>query len=164
MTTQDTQKIKGPGPLIAVVDDDPSFLRSVARLLRIAGYSVTAFASPRAFLKSLSSSLPQCLVLDIHMPEMTGLELQKRLDAQGVCLPVIFVTAYDTPQSRKQAHRAGGFGFLLKPFDQQALLLAVREALGGQSPEFPGALGESPPQRPWNGDSHHGPNHTGRGR
>lgn len=116
-------------PLIAVVDDDASFLRSVGRLLRTAGYDVEMFSSGRDFLASFPACLPQCLVLDVHMPHMTGLELQDRLVADDLRLPVVFVTAYDTPQTREHARRAGSFGLLVKPFDQGALLRAVKAAV-----------------------------------
>ena len=122
-------------PLIAVVDDDASFLRSVGRLLRAAGYDVQMFGTARDFLAHLPACKPQCLVLDVHMPGMSGLELQERLAADGSCLPIIFVTAYDTPQTRESARRAGGFGLLLKPFDQQALLQTIAFALSGQPPD-----------------------------
>jgi FixJ family two-component response regulator len=98
---------------------------------------VKTFGSAREFLASLPECSPQCVVLDIHMPEMTGLELQDRLAAQGSCVPVILMTAYDTPQTRQRARQAGGFGFLLKPFDKQALLNAVAEAVSCQIPGTP---------------------------
>jgi len=116
-------------PLIAVVDDDASFLRSVGRLLRSAGYPVETFGSARQLLSSLSAALPRCLLLDVHMPEMSGFQLQERLAAQGHCLPVIFMTAYDTPQTREHARKAGSLGLLLKPFGQEALLQAIRSAV-----------------------------------
>jgi FixJ family two-component response regulator len=119
-------------PLIAVVDDDRSVIKSLARMLRMAGYAVETFGSAREFLASLPAFVPQCLVLDVHLPEMSGLELQNRLAAQGPCLPVIFMTAHDTPQTRESIHRAGGFGLFLKPFANEALLQAVREAIGSE--------------------------------
>jgi FixJ family two-component response regulator len=119
-------------PFIAVVDDDASFLRSVGRLLRSVGYAVGTFSTGQQFLSSLSDWLPQCLVVDVHMPEMSGLELEEKLAAQGYQMPVIFVTAYDTPRTREHARRPGIFGLLLKPFDNEALLRAVREATGCQ--------------------------------
>ena len=94
-------------PLIVVVDDDVSFLRSVGRLLRSAGYAVATFGSGREFLAALPALSPRCLVLDVHMPGMTGLELYERLAAQGASVPVVFVTAYDTPQNRERARQAG---------------------------------------------------------
>jgi FixJ family two-component response regulator len=120
-------------PLIAVVDDDRSVVKSLARMLRLAGYDVETFGSAGEFLASLPASPPQCLVLDVHMPEMSGLELQDRLAAQESCLPLIFMTAYDTPQTRASIHRAGSFGLLLKPFANAALLSAIREALSFHS-------------------------------
>jgi FixJ family two-component response regulator len=121
------------GTLVSVVDDDASFLRSLGRLLRSAGYTVQTFSSARQFLSSVKTCLPQCLVLDVHMPEMTGLQLQENLESQGLCVPVIFVTAYDTPQTREHARRAGSFGLLLKPFDKDALLRAIQEAVQCQT-------------------------------
>jgi FixJ family two-component response regulator len=120
------------GPwLVAVVDDDASFLRSVGRLLRSVGYAVETFGSARQLLSFLTTSSPRCLVLDVNMPEMTGLRLQESLEAQGYCVPVILMTAFDTPQTREHAGRAGSFGLLLKPFDTGALLQAIREAIRG---------------------------------
>ncbi len=120
-------------PRVAVVDDDASFLRSVGRLLRLAGYPVETFASGREFLASLPAGAPQCLVLDVHMPEMTGLELYERLLAQGSCIPVVFVTAYETPQTLQYARQAGSI-LLLKPFNKQALLNAVNNTVSSWSP------------------------------
>ena len=120
-------------PFIAVVDDDRSVVKSLARLLRLAGYAVETFGSAREFLKSLPASPPQCLVLDVHMPEMSGLELQDRLAARECCVPIIFMTANDTPLTRERTHRAGSFSLLVKPFANEALLSAIREALSCQS-------------------------------
>ncbi len=136
-------------PRVAVVDVDAAVLRSVGRLLRSAGYAVETFSSARQFLSTLPTSPPQCLVLDVHMPEMTGLQLLESLGTQGYCVPVIFVTAYDTPQTRERAGHAGAFGLLLKPFDKQALLGAIEEAVGSQaSSSSPGADRGSAEARP----------------
>jgi FixJ family two-component response regulator len=116
------------GALISVVDDDASILHSVGRLLRSADYTVQMFGSARQFLASLNTCRPQCLVLDVHMPEMTGLELQDWLMAQGFHVPIIFMTAYDTPPMREHARRTGSFGLFLKPFDKEELLRAIRKA------------------------------------
>ena len=128
-------------PLIAVVDDDQSVVKSLARMLRLAGYAVETFGSAGEFLAPRSTAPPQCLVLDVHMPEMSGLELQDRLAAQESCVPVIFITAHDTPQTRERIRRAGGFGLLLKPFANEALLFAIREALGRQSQDSAAVAG-----------------------
>ena len=134
MLTAEPQCQAEPGvhPVVAVVDDDASFLRSVGRLVRSAGYRVALFGSAREFLASLPTVSPQCAVLDVHMPEMTGLELQDRLTTQGSRLPIVFVTAYDTPQAREHAQRSGSFGLFLKPFAQETFLQAIREAIGSQ--------------------------------
>jgi FixJ family two-component response regulator len=129
-------------PLIAVVDDDRSVVKSLARTLRSAGYAVETFGSAREFLASLPASPPQCLVLDVHMPEMSGLELQDRLAAQEYCVPVILMTGNDTPQTRERAHRAGSFGLFMKPFANEALLRAIREALSCQSQDPAAGAGQ----------------------
>jgi FixJ family two-component response regulator len=121
------------GALIALVDDDASFLRSLGRLLRSTSYRVQTFSSARQFLDSLKTHLPQCLVLDVLMPDMTGLELQEHLVALGVRVPIIFVTAFDTPQTRERARRSGCVGLLLKPFDKEVLLRAIQEGIRPQS-------------------------------
>lgn len=133
-------------PRVAVVDDDASFLRSVGRLLRSAGYPVETFASGRELLAALPAGAPECLVLDVHMPEMTGLELHDRLRAEGYCFPVVFVTAYETSQTLQYARQAGSI-LLLKPFDKKTLLLAVNNAVGARSP-LPGPP-SVPDSRPW---------------
>jgi FixJ family two-component response regulator len=119
-------------PLIAVVDDDPSVVKSLGRALRLAGYEVATFGSGQDFLGAVSTTLPQCLVLDVHMPAMSGFELQDQLARQGICVPIIFVTAHDTPQTRARAHQAGSFGFFLKPFDPKALFQAIGEVASCQ--------------------------------
>jgi len=120
-------------PLIAVVDDDALFLRSVGRLIRSVGYEAALFTSAYEFLASLPALSPQCAILDVNMPGMTGLELQDRLCDRGSSLPILFVTAYDTPQTREHARRAGSLGLLLKPFGQEALLRALRQAIEAQA-------------------------------
>ncbi len=115
--------------LVAVVDDDASFLRSVGRLLSSAGYAVAVFGSAQEYLAALPGIAPSCLVLDVHMPAMTGLDLQERLASQGQCPPTVFFTANDTPQTRERVRQAGSFGLLVKPFDKQDLLSAVAAAV-----------------------------------
>ena len=121
-------------PSIVVVDDDASFLRSVGRLLGSAGYPVATFSAARELLAALPGVPPRCLVLDVHMPEMTGLELQEQLTASGLHCPVVFMTAYDTPQIRERARQAGGMGLLIKPFDKQELLDAIAKSLDWSHP------------------------------
>jgi CheY-like chemotaxis protein len=123
-------------PFVAVVDDDPSIAKSLARLLGAYGYKVQTFASPKNFLDTFPAEAPQCLVLDVHMPEMTGFELHDQLATQGARVPAIFMTAFDTPQTRARARRPGCFGLLMKPFDNDALLGAIEEAMKSQPPEL----------------------------
>ncbi len=139
-----------------MVDDDASFLRSVERLLRVAGYSVDTFTSAGKFLASRAAGLPRCLVLDVHMPDMTGLQLQDALTARGYCLPAIFVTAMDSPSVRRGARQAGAIGLLLKPFDASVLLTAIREAVrdpGGGAAGAESMDAGPDPARPGTADS-----------
>jgi FixJ family two-component response regulator len=125
MTTLEPRDKETPELFVAVVDDDLSFRRSVQRVLSAAGYRVSAFASPSDFLRSLASSVPSCLVVDLHMPGMTGIELYDRLVAQGFSLPAILVTGKETPQTREQARHRGFSGFMPKPCDVQILLQTI---------------------------------------
>jgi len=131
---------------IAVIDDDESFLRSLGRLLRSVGYTVNTYSSGRDFLAALSDSLPHFIVADVHMPQMSGLELLEQLASQGYSLPFILVTAYDTPQTRERARKAGCLGLLLKPFDNQELLRFIREAIG-RGPTAPGTADRGKPSQ-----------------
>jgi FixJ family two-component response regulator len=116
-------------PLIAVVDDDPSIVKSIARALRLDGYEVATFGSGKELLGAVLTLRPRCLVLDVHMPKMNGFELQDQLAAEGISVPIIFVTAHDTPQTRARAQQTGTAGFLLKPFSPKALSKAIGEAM-----------------------------------
>ncbi len=123
-------------PCIAVVDDDRSFLRSVGRLLRSLGYSVQTFGSAREFLDRCSGQRPDCLVLDVHMPDMGGPELHYMLLNQGYRVPVVFVPADVTPQTLGHL-QASGSELLLKPFDQAHLVRAISAALKRAVPDRP---------------------------
>lgn len=114
---------------IYLIDDDPSARQGLARLIRVAGHSVTTFASARDFLDAGPPTGPGCLVLDVRMPEVGGLELQERL-ARGDCpMPVIFITGHgDIPMS-VQAMKRGAVDFLPKPVDGPQLLAAIQQAL-----------------------------------
>jgi len=115
--------------IVFIVDDDASVRRGVERLLRAAGYQVEAFASAAEFLRRREHDGPCCLVLDIRMPGMTGLELRDALLAAGRDLPIIFVTGHGDIPMAVQAMKAGAIDFLTKPFDQQVLLEGVGQAL-----------------------------------
>lgn len=118
-----------PEPMVYVVDDDLSVRRSMGRLLRCAGFQVETFASAREFLAYPRRDVPACLVLDVRMPDLGGLELQRELNRLGNTVPVIFITAHgDIPMSVR-AMKAGAFEFLTKPFQTAHLLEAIRQAL-----------------------------------
>jgi len=117
------------GPTVFIVDDDPSVLTSLGRLVRSAGYRAATFGSAQAFLGHACDDAPACLVLDVHLPELGGLELQQSLSAVGNRLPIIFLTGYgDIPMSVR-AIKAGAVDFLTKPCDEQDLLAAIGQAI-----------------------------------
>src|ERR1043165_1520047 len=97
--------------VIAIVDDEESVRAATSALLRSAGYQVAAFASAESFLESGELEVTECLVLDVRMQRMDGLELQRRLNRAGSCVPIIFVTAHDEKQYREKAMAAGAAGF-----------------------------------------------------
>lgn len=114
---------------IYIVDDDLSVRKALQRLVTSVGYDVEAYASSLDFLNSVPEDSTGCLILDVRMPGLNGLGLQSKMAAGNYKLPVIFITAYDNPQDRKQAMDAGAVAFLHKPFSDQELLDAIRLAL-----------------------------------
>jgi len=121
---------KSPPKLIAVVDDDASFRLATDRFLRSRGYAVESFASAADFLRSDRSSETSCVITDVRMPTMGGIELQATVRAQGRDLPFIFITAFPEPAVRLQALHDGATCFLSKPFDAPALIKCLETALG----------------------------------
>ena len=115
--------------LISVVDDDASVRESLQGLIRSFGFAVEAFASAEEFLNSYSLPDTRCVILDVRMPGMNGLELQRRLAAEFREIPVIFITAHGDGAARSQAIKAGAVDYLLKPFREEALLQAIHAAL-----------------------------------
>jgi FixJ family two-component response regulator len=116
-------------PVIAIVDDDESFRRATLSFIRSLGYSAAAFPSADAFLNSNVLGNTDCLITDVQMPGMSGIELQSHLMAQGLRLPVIFVTAFPETEARGHALRAGAIGFLGKPFVDENLINCLNKAL-----------------------------------
>ena len=116
--------------VVCVVDDDASLRRSVRNLLSSVGFQVETFASAEEFLESTRRAHAGCLVLDLRMAGMNGLDLLKHLAATGSRLPVDILTAHGDDEARRQALEAGAVAFLGKPFRSDALLDAVRTALG----------------------------------
>src|ERR1700704_369678 len=116
-------------PLVAIVDDDDSMRSALQGLLKAVGLTAQAFASAEEFLNSGQQHQAGCLIADIRMPGMSGLELQAKLNAERCRIPIIFITAHGDAKMRRQALRAGAVEFLAKPFDDEALLESVRAAL-----------------------------------
>jgi FixJ family two-component response regulator len=115
--------------LVAIVDDDDSLRSALQGLMKEAGLPAVAFASAEEFLQSRKQEQIACLITDIRMPGMSGLELQARLNAERRRIPIIFITAHGEEDMRLRALRAGAVEFLAKPFDDEALLDSVRAAL-----------------------------------
>jgi len=116
-------------PAVYVVDDDPSVRVAMERLLKSVGLTVETFASAREFLDQVTPEWSGCLIVDLRMPGMGGLDLQDQLSASQVSLPVIFLTGYGTVPASVRAMKAGAVDFLEKPVDDQTLLDAVHKAL-----------------------------------
>lgn len=114
--------------LIAIVDDDPSVLRALKRLLGAWSYRAETYESARAFLEALGDNLPDCLIVDLHMPEMTGLELQRHLTRAQIDIPTIVITAHDEESVRERCRSAGATTLLTKPLKDQTLLDAIAAA------------------------------------
>jgi FixJ family two-component response regulator len=121
-----------PKNLISVVDDDASVLRTTTLLIESLGFRAAGFESAELFLKSDQLHETSCLIVDVRMPGMSGLQLQSHLAALGCKIPIIFITAYDNKSSRLRALQAGAVAFLGKPFTDEILLQTIRSALRGQ--------------------------------
>jgi FixJ family two-component response regulator len=120
-------------PLISVVDDDHSVRDSLARLIRSVGFGVQVFGSAEEFLSARHGRQADCLILDIRMPGMSGLELQRELAAANSDLPVIFITAHGSDEDvRARALEAGAVDYLLKPLREEEVLKAIDAALSSK--------------------------------
>jgi FixJ family two-component response regulator len=119
-------------PFIAIVDDDESVCRALKRLVRSLGMDGDTFSSGQAFIDTLQA-MPRlridCVVLDVQMPDLNGLEVQAKLARSGITIPVIFITAHDEIGLREKALGAGALAFLRKPFNDELLIKTLREAL-----------------------------------
>jgi FixJ family two-component response regulator len=115
--------------IVVVVEDDDSYRSAVQRLLKAAGFRVQSFSSAEDFLSSGQQQATGCLIADIRMPGMSGLDLQSKLNSNHCSIPTIFITAHGDEKMRLQAMRSGAVKFLAKPFDGETLLEGVRVAL-----------------------------------
>ena len=124
--------------VVMIVDDDDSVRRAARRLIRAFGFAVDTFPSAEDFLASGRFDETACLVLDVHMPGLSGLELQGRLNAMGYHLPIVFITACADDNARTQALKAGAYAYLVKPFEEDDLLDCINRALKQQVATQPG--------------------------
>jgi FixJ family two-component response regulator len=116
-------------PLISIIDDDESMREAIKGLMRSLGYRVEAAASAQEFLSSRHIRRTSCLIVDMQMPGMTGLELYRHLSASGTPIPTVLITAYTDDRARERALAAGVIGYLSKPFEEDNLLACIRSAL-----------------------------------
>lgn len=133
MVHEDTVRHRvGPAPVICVVDDDDSILRALRRLLDATGFRVETFSSAEEFLRSEHRGRADCLVLDVHLGGLSGLDLQERLATSGAGTPIVIITAHDDVPTRERARRAGVIEYLPKPFDDDSLIAAIHRAIGDE--------------------------------
>jgi FixJ family two-component response regulator len=117
-------------PVISIIDDDASVRAALGSLVRSLGYAAHTFESAESFLASRDLAETSCIVTDIQMPGMSGLDLQSRLQAAGSAIPTIFITAFPEEHLRARAEAGGAIGFFAKPFDGQALVRLLMSAVG----------------------------------
>ncbi len=118
-------------PLIYILDDDESVLNALKRLVKAVGFKAETFASTNEFIDFSTLRKPDCLILDVQMPEETGIELMERLNTQGFNIPAIFITAHDDDHTRERVKNTGALAYLRKPFDDESLIDAIHLAIDG---------------------------------
>jgi FixJ family two-component response regulator len=118
-----------PAPIVFIVDDDVSVRESLEPLVQCAGWQSEAFASAQEFLARPRALAPSCLILDVNLPDLNGLDLQKRVAADRIDMPIIFITGYGDVPMTVQAMKGGAVEFLTKPFGDEVLLSAIRSAI-----------------------------------
>src|SRR5579859_7741200 len=129
----DEKRRKGIRHMISVVDDDAFVRQATANLLNSYGFEVAAFSSAEDFLTSKSVDNTQCLITDVQMPGLSGLDLQQHLVGRGKAMPIIFITAFPSETLRAKAIETGAAGFFAKPFAERSLVECVKRALNGGS-------------------------------
>jgi FixJ family two-component response regulator len=122
-----------PAPRLAVLDDEPRFRQALGRLLRSHGFEVVPFEQAAALLEAVARQRFDCLLLDLHMPEMTGFNVLAALAERGPDLPVLVITGKGSPDSRQRVQALGAAGYLEKPIDERTLLEAIQSAMTGGS-------------------------------
>ncbi len=116
-------------PLIAVLDDEPQFCKALSRLLRTHGLEVVTFARGEELLKACASRLPDCLLLDLHMPEMNGFQVLERLASLGLIVPVVVITGHDQPGDAERLRAMAVVDYLFKPLNESQLLAAIGKVI-----------------------------------
>lgn len=122
-----------PLRLIAIVDDEEPVRKALCRLLRASGLNAEAFSSGQTFLDSIVARQPDCVILDLHMPGLSGLQVLQQLQSSRNTLPAIIITGHDEPQTHERCLSAGASAFLRKPLDGEVLLEAIDRAVTGRS-------------------------------
>ena len=125
-------------PCVAIVDDEEGIRKALRRLLRASGLDAEAYATGEEFLSAAGQKRPDCLVLDLHMPGMSGLQVLRKLKATAEWLPVVMITADDEPETRKQCMNAGADAYLRKPLQDGLLLTAISLAMRLRTPPSKG--------------------------
>jgi two-component system response regulator FixJ len=115
--------------MVCLIDDDAAVRRALGLLLRTMGFAVEVFRSAEDFLRARNAAPPDCLVVDIHLGELSGFDLHERLVASGVSIPTIFITGHDDLPTRERAQHAGAAGYLQKPLDAHSLIRAIEGAV-----------------------------------
>lgn len=123
------RKIDDTKPIVYIIDDDMLVRRAIQRLLRSAGIEAETFATTNEFMESGFRDQNSCLIVDVRMPDLTGLDLQQMMKAKGYNIPLIFITGYDTKEVRETVKKRGAVGYFSKPIDDQALLDTIKWAL-----------------------------------
>jgi FixJ family two-component response regulator len=136
MKSASTQTRESATPIVFVVDDDISIRESLESLIRFVGWQPETFASAEEFLAHPRAKVPSCLVLDVSLPNLNGLELQNLIAADRIDTPIIFITGHGDVPMTVQAMKAGAVEFLTKPFDDDVLLTAIRHAIERSSAEL----------------------------
>jgi FixJ family two-component response regulator len=113
---------------VAIVDDEPAVRTALARLLEASSFETKTYGSAREFIDGMGRDIPECLVLDVHMPDFTGLELQRYLNRINKKIPTIVITAFDDIATRERSNASGASAFLTKPLDGSTLIQAIKEA------------------------------------
>lgn len=124
-----------PAPRVALVDDDDSVRKALERLLSASRFDITTYGSAREFLKSLKLMMPDCLVVDLRMPDIDGLDLQRHLVRAGIVIPTIVITAHNEPGTLERCQAAGASKLLLKPLIGNSLIDAINRVVGAGAVE-----------------------------